>query len=143
MKQSVLAALQPLGQDVEEAAQTPEPLHTVALVLVVPEHDAAAPQAVFAALLVVGLHTITPVSHAVTPFLHGMSGGSQAMLGVQAPQIPVRQNRFVPHIAPSPALVQAPEPLQVPVWQLAVVQPESRAAAGLLVQVPVEPILQA
>jgi hypothetical protein len=62
---------------------------------------------------------------------------------VQAPQVPLRQNLLVPHPAPSAAWVQAPVPLQVPVWQFAVMHAESVAAAGLLLQVPAVPRLQA
>jgi hypothetical protein len=46
-------------------------------------------------------------------------------------------------MAPSPAWVQTPEPLQVPVWQFAVMHAESAVAAGLALQVPGVPRLQA
>ena len=56
-----------------------------------------------------------PVVQDVVPVLHGLLGGWQVWLGVQAPQVPPRQNRFVPHMAPSAAWAQVPEALQVPV----------------------------
>jgi hypothetical protein len=62
---------------------------------------------------------------------------------VQAPQDPFRQNLLVPHPAPSAAGVQAPDPLQVPIWQFAVIHAESVAAAGLLLHVPGVARLQA
>jgi hypothetical protein len=143
VRQSVLAALQLFGQLWVLAAQVPEPLQTAVLVLVVPVHDAAAPQGVPEPTFPLSRQVMLPVVHDVVPVLHGLVGGWQLWLGVQAPQVPPRQNRFAPHVAPSAAWAQAPEPLQVPVWQFAVEQAGSVAVAGLLVQVPGVPRLQA
>jgi len=118
-------------------------LQTAALVLtlVLLEQVAPAPQGVLGAMLPVSLQIIVPVVQEVVPVLQGFEG-VQPMLGVQAPQVPVRQKRLVPHIIPSGARLHAPEPLQV-VWQFAVVQPGSVAPLALAEQVPGVPRLQA
>jgi len=97
------------------AAQVPEPLQTAALVLVLPAQEAPAPQGVPAPTFPLSRHAMLPVVQDVVPVLHGLLGGWQVWLGVQAPQVPPRQNRFVPHMAPSAAWAQVPEALQVPV----------------------------
>jgi hypothetical protein len=112
-----LAGLQPFAHAIVVAEQVPEPLQTAALVFVfeVGLQDAAAPQGVPIPTFPVSLHIMLPVVHDVVPVLQALVGGWQVWLGVQAPQVPPRQNRFVPHMAPSAAWAQVPEALQVPV----------------------------
>jgi hypothetical protein len=143
VRQSFPAALQPSPHIVWLVEQAPVELQTAALVLILVllEQDAPAPQGVLTSMLPVSLHTITPVVQEVVPVLQGFVG-VHAWLGVQAPQVPVRQKRLVPHIMPSGARLHAPEPLQV-VWQLAVVQPGSVAPLALAEQVPGVARLQA
>jgi hypothetical protein len=74
VKQSFFAALQPPGQDDVLVTQAPDALHAAALVLVVPEQVAPAPQEVFTIMLVVSVQTITPVEQDVVPFLQGFAG---------------------------------------------------------------------
>ncbi|MEO8213842.1 MAG: hypothetical protein ABI560_11645, partial [Myxococcales bacterium] len=122
-------------------AQVPLPLHRRTFVLVVPLQEVAPPQVVVAGLLPVSVHTMTPVAHEVVPVLQTLAGSQ--VPSVHGPQTPVWQNRALPQLAPSAARLQAPEPLQVPVKQAAVVQVASVAAAGLLLQVPAPLRLQA
>lgn len=147
LRQSFRAALHPFAQGtVVPGLQTPVPaLQSCALVviLVATEQVAGAPHSVVAALFVVGTHIIVPVEQDCTPFLQGRFGGSQGVLGVHAPHTLPRQNLFVPHIVPSPALLHAPEVLQVPVWQFATKQPVSTDPGALGEHIPVAPILQA
>ena len=137
-----MAGLQPFAQLCVLAEQVPKPSQTAALVLVVPEQEALAPHNTVASLLVVSEQDWIPVEQEVVPFLHGLAG-VQLWLGIQAPQLPPRQNLFVPHIAPSSATLQAPEPSHLPLWQFEARHAESDADAGLPLHVPGVPRLHA
>jgi hypothetical protein len=103
VRQSVSVELQPFVHAiVPGVGHCPLALQTAAAVLipVAAEHEAAAPQLVFAALFVVSVQTELPLEHDVVPFLHGLAGW-HAVPSVHEAQVPARQNRFVPQLVPS------------------------------------------
>ena len=121
--QSVPAALHADGQVVIVVVHAALAVHIAADVLTPFVHDWAAPHSVPTGLLPLVAHTEVPVVHDVVPSLHG-SVGVQATPAVHGTQLPVRQTRFVPQLAPLATAVpvswQVGAPVvqvSVPVWQ--------------------------
>jgi hypothetical protein len=71
------------------ATQVPAPLQTMFV-----------PQLVPAALLVASMQDIEPVAHDVVPFLQTLGLVLHPFPAVHAPQTPMLQTRFVPHVVP-------------------------------------------
>jgi len=121
--QSVPAALHADGQVVIVVVHAALAVHIAADVLTPFVHDCAAPHSVPTGWLPLVAHTEVPVAHDVVPSLHG-SVGVQATPAVHGTQLPVRQTRFVPQLAPFATAVpvswQVGAPVvqvSVPVWQ--------------------------
>ena len=121
--QSVPAALQADGQVVIVVVHAAAAVHIAADVLTPFVHDCAAPHSVPTGWLPLVAHTEVPDAHDVTPSLHG-SVGVQATPAVHGTQLPVRQTRFGPQLAPLATAVpvswQVGAPVvqvSVPVWQ--------------------------
>ncbi len=85
--------------------QLPLPSQTCALVCTPAVHTCAAPHVVPDARLPDSTQTDAPVEHEVFPVLHTLLFGKQVLLGVQGEQLPAAQNRLVPQLVPSAALV--------------------------------------
>jgi hypothetical protein len=73
---------------------------------VLPVHDCVVtPHGVVLLMLLAKLHAVTPVVQETVPLWQALLLGEHPAPGVQAEQVPLLQNMFVPHDAPGAAFV--------------------------------------